>query len=183
MRNDKYRALAAALSWTEDEFQAAIEGRPPAHAAPAEPAPAEPASAAPLPAAARKPTSSRAERLRLLRERLGYSLRDVAAHTNGTISYGTVRQIEARDDAELEGATLGTYRALAQAYAMPLTDLLTFVFDESEPPIPAHFAQLMKREATERVVRTAIVDLRYQVRQIEHRLRYLEEQLDETPSE
>ena len=116
--------------------------------------------------------------MRPLREGGGYSFRDVAARTNGTISYGTVRHLEARDDAELEGATLGTYRALAQAYAMPLTDLLTFAFDESEPPIPAHFAQLMKPEATERVVRTAIVDLRYQVRQIEHRLQYLEEQLD-----
>ena len=28
MRNDKYRALAAALSWTEDEFQAVLDGRP-----------------------------------------------------------------------------------------------------------------------------------------------------------
>ena len=174
MRNDKYRALAAALSWTEDEFQAAIEGRP-------APVPAPSAEAQPVapPPDARPATSPGAERFRLLRERSGLSLCDVAARTQGAISHGTVRLLETRGDEALDGVSLGTLRALARAYGLTVTDLVRFVTDDAPLPVPAHFSQLALRDETERLARSAVVDLRYQARQLERRLQQLEEQLDE----
>ena len=72
------------------------------------------------------------ERLKKLRERLGWSLRD-AAKAAETVSYSTLRNLEQRVGS-WEGVPLGTLVAVGRAYGVPIDRLIAYVLAGDDAP-------------------------------------------------
>lgn len=86
------------------------------------------------------------DRLRQLRERLGWSLRTAAKASEG-VSYGTIKNLEDAPGA-FDNVTLGTLRAIARAYGMTIDRLIAFaLYSEDAPDLTTEV--LRKVEALE----------------------------------
>jgi transcriptional regulator with XRE-family HTH domain len=72
------------------------------------------------------------ERLKRLRERLGWSLRD-AAKAAETVSYSTLRNLEQRVGS-WEGVSLGTLVAVGRAYGVSIDRLIAYVLEDEDAP-------------------------------------------------
>lgn len=72
------------------------------------------------------------ERLRQLRERLGWSLRTAAKASEG-LSYSTIRNLEDAPGA-LDNVTLGTFRALSRAYGLTVDRLIALAIEGDDAP-------------------------------------------------
>lgn len=122
------------------------------------------------------PTASTpGEKLRALRENLGLSLRDAADRT-GSLSYGAIRQLENRGDS-WDRVELGSVRALARAYELPLWDLLQVIDQDDGVDPNDQLRHVVKRVELERSVTTGIAAVRTKMREVEEHLRALEDEM------
>lgn len=78
------------------------------------------------------PGDTPGERLRQLRERLGWSLR-TAARASESLSYSTIRNLEDAPGA-LDNVTLGTLRALSRAYGLSIARLIALAVEGDDAP-------------------------------------------------
>lgn len=78
------------------------------------------------------PPHTPGERLKQLRERLKLSYRQAQKRAE-TVSYSTLRNLENRAG-NWEAVELGTVRALARAYGIPLDQLVAFAFMSDDAP-------------------------------------------------
>lgn len=116
------------------------------------------------------------QKLRALREQLGLSLREAADRT-GSLSYGAIRQLENRADT-WDRVELGSVRALARAYELPLWDLLRAIaLDDGVDPND-QLRHVAKRVEIERSVAASVAAVRAEIRQVEDHLVALETELD-----
>lgn len=83
------------------------------------------------------------ERLKTLRERLGWSLRE-AAKAAETVSYSTLRNLEQRAGS-WHGVPLGTLVAVGRAYGLPIDRLIAYALAGDETPDVA--AEVLKKLA------------------------------------
>jgi transcriptional regulator with XRE-family HTH domain len=113
------------------------------------------------------------QKLRALREGLGLSLRGAAERAGGVISYNTIQALETRVDS-WDRVELGSLRAMARAYEMPLWDLLRAVDQDDDLDPNDVMRHLAKRVDLERSVVAGVAAVRDDLRLAEEHLAALE---------